>query len=164
MDRIYIPQLETASQQTELLQVNECLTGLESLTPVKGKLQVVHHGTYLQVDAQVETIVTLGCDRCLQQYNHRLVADASEVLWFEDEGPELGVDITLDGPVETLSSQGYFEPNDWLYQQLCLEWPQRQICGPACTGMDPSLMTIGSDKGDLRWSALAALKQTLSQD
>ncbi|MGF1604627.1 MAG: DUF177 domain-containing protein [Thermosynechococcaceae cyanobacterium] len=164
MDRIYIPQLEKARQQTELLQVNEHLVGLESLTPVKGKLQVVHHGTYLQVDAQVETIVTLSCDRCLQQYNHRLVTDVSEVLWFEDEGPALEVDITLEGPVETLSPQGYFEPNDWLYQQLCLEWPQRQICSPACTGMDPSLMTTGSDNGDGRWAALAALKQALPQD
>ncbi|NJM28289.1 MAG: DUF177 domain-containing protein [Pseudanabaena sp. RU_4_16] len=164
MDRIYIPQLEKASQQTELLQVDERLTGLESLIPVKGQLRVVHQGTFLQVDAQVETIVTLSCDRCLQQYNHRLVADVSEVLWFEAEGPDLGVDITLDGPVETLSPHGYFECEDWLYQQLCLEWPQRQICSPACTGMDPSLMTTGSDNGDGRWAALAALKQALPQD
>jgi uncharacterized protein len=164
MDRIYIPQLEKAREQKELIHVNERLTGLESLTPVKGKLQAVHQGTYLQVDAQVETIVTLTCDRCLSQYNHRLVADVSEVLWFETEASELGVEVMMDGPVETLSPQGYFECGDWLYQQLCLQWPQRQICSQSCTGMDASLMTTGDESRDRRWAALAALKQVLPQD
>ncbi len=162
METIHIPQLLKARQRTELIQVDECLADLESLTPVKGQLRVIHEGTYLQVSAQAETIVTLTCDRCLQQYNHRLVADVSEMLWFADDAVDEGTDITLDGPIETVSPQGYFEPNDWLYQQLCLQWPQRQICSQDCTGMDQQLMTVGNQSCDRRWLALEALKKTLA--
>jgi uncharacterized protein len=159
MDAIYIPQLERARQQTERLRVDECLTDLDSLTHVKGQLQVVHQGTYLQVSAQVETIVTLTCDRCLKQYNYRLAADVSEILWFEADAVDLDAEVTLDGPVETLSPQGYFEPDDWLYQQLCLQWPQSQICSQDCKGMDKQLMTTGDQGCDRRWAALETLKQ-----
>jgi len=163
MDAIYLPQLEKARQQTERIQINECLTDLDSLMPVKGQLQVVHHGTYLQVSAQVETIITLTCDRCLQQYNYRLAADVSEILWFETtDSVDLDADITLDGPVETVSPQGYFEPDNWIYQQLCLQWPQCQICSQDCQGMDQKLMTTGDQGSDQRWAALAALKKTLA--
>ncbi len=163
MDAIHIPQLEKARQQTESIQINECLNDLESLMPVKGQLKVVHQGTYLQVSAQVETIVTLTCDRCLQQYNYRLAADVSEMLWFEaTDAVDLETEVTLDGPVETISPQGYFEPDDWIYQQLCLQWPQCQICRQDCQGMDQELMTTGGQGSDQRWAALAALKESLA--
>lgn len=165
MDAIYIPQLVQASQKTERLVINERLADLDSLTPVKGELRLTHQGTYLQVSAQIETIVTLTCDRCLQQYNYRLAASVSEMLWFEtpeSEDAEEPVDLTLADPVETISPQGYFEPEDWLYQQLCLQWPHRQICGQNCTGMDQQLMTTGHQGGDLRWAALEGLKQSLT--
>ncbi|MEO0374201.1 MAG: YceD family protein [Cyanobacteria bacterium P01_A01_bin.17] len=161
MDAIYIPQLEKARQQTELINVNECLTDLDSLMPVKGQLKAVHQGTYLQVSAQVETIVTLTCDRCLQQYNHRLAADVAEMLWFETDTADLEAEITLEGPVETISPHGHFEPDDWLYQQLCLQWPQCQICSSDCKGMDQELMATGYQGHDHRWAALEALKRTL---
>jgi uncharacterized protein len=83
MDPIYIPQLIKAPEQTTCVEVKECLPGLETLTPVQGKLQLTHAGSYLSVSAQVETIITLTCDRCLQQYNHRLVTQASELIWLE---------------------------------------------------------------------------------
>ena len=72
MEAIYIPQLLKAPQKTEEIQVQEFIDGLESLTPVRGKMAVVHRGNYLEVSVQAETIITLTCDRSLQQYNHRL--------------------------------------------------------------------------------------------
>ena len=42
MDAIYIPQLTKAPQQTEVIDFNEAIPGLETLTPVQGQLRVTH--------------------------------------------------------------------------------------------------------------------------
>jgi uncharacterized protein len=166
MRPIYIPELLNAPQQTRVLEVQEPIGDLESLTPVQGKLQVSHCGNYLQVTAKVETIVTLSCDRCLQQFNHRLVCNTAEMIWLQEPAENLPdeLEVEFDELIESLSPLGYFDPQDWLYQQLQLAHPQRQLCDPQCPGLLNSTMAKASDATiDARWAALAALKQGLLQ-
>ena len=47
-------------------------------------MSIRHGGTFLEILAQAETIVTLTCDRCLQNYNYRLSIDTSEIIWLEE--------------------------------------------------------------------------------
>lgn len=168
MRAIYIPELRQAPDQTRVLEVKEHLPDLESLTPVQGTMKVSHGGNYIEVEAQVETIVTLTCNRCLQQYNHRLKADTKELIWLQDELPEadqpgLEIEVPLEDLVETLPPKGYFQPADWLYQQLCLALPARQLCDRNCPGIDTSNVEAQSQV-DSRWSALEILKQQLSNN
>jgi uncharacterized protein len=171
MEPIFLPQLTRAPQQMEVLEVNEPLAGLEALTPVQGQMKVVHQGNYLQVEGKAETIVTLTCDRCLQQYNHRLKIKASELIWLrETTAADALADeiVTLteeDDLVETLPPDGYFQPDDWLYQQLCLALPQRQLCDPKCSGIPvpTKLETVTDRTMDRRWAVLADLNQQLNQ-
>ncbi|UBF24787.1 YceD family protein [Kovacikia minuta CCNUW1] len=167
MEAIYIPRITRAPQQTEVIDFDEIIPGLETLTPVHGRLQVTHQGNYLEVSAQVETIITLTCHRCLQQYNYRLAIAPAELIWLDDTSNQadpvpLDQDISLDDLVETLPPNGYFDPTTWLYEQLCLEIPQRQLCDQACQGI-PLPETSGvQPSGDRRWASLEALKQQLS--
>lgn len=168
MRAIYIPELRQAPDQTRVLEVKEYLPDLESLTPVQGAMKVSHCGNYIEVEAQVETIVTLTCNRCLQQYNHRLKADTKELIWLQDELPEadqpgVEIEVPLEDLVETLPPKGYFQPADWLYQQLCLALPARQLCDRNCPGIDTSNVEDQS-LVDSRWSALEILKQQLSNN
>lgn len=163
MDAIYIPQLAIAPEQTEVVEVQAFLPGLETLTPIQGQIRVVHQGNYLEVWGQAETIITLTCDRCLQQYNHRLKTEATELIWLDDAsqtpiGP-VEVEVPLEDLNESLPPQGYFDLDDWLYQQLCLEMPPRHLCDQNCHGITP---TEASSQGvDRRWAALQALKNNL---
>ena len=168
MNAIYIPQLLRAPQHTETIEVQDHLPGLETLTPVNGTVRVTHNGNYLDVSAQAETIITLTCDRCLQQYNHRLVVDASELIWLEDTLEDandlpLEREITLEELVETLPREGYFNPDEWLYEQLCLAIPQRKLCDQACSGIQlgDTLPVAPPTKTDGRWASLEALKRQL---
>jgi uncharacterized protein len=170
IDPIFLPQLAHALDQTDLISVNAVtISDLETLTPVQGQMKVVHHGNYLQVSATVETIVTLTCDRCLQSYNHRLATQASELIWLQEavlEDVAEGVTFTgdLEDPAltETLPPNGYFYPEDWLYQQLCLTLPQRQLCDEQCPGiMVEQTQKIEQMSLDHRWSILADLKRQL---
>ena len=167
MEAIHIPWLLKLPEQTEVIQVNECIAGLETLTPVRGQMQVAHRGNYLEVSAQAETIITLTCDRCLQQYNHRLQVDASEMVWLDesadgpDEGP-LERETALEDLVETLPPQGYFQPDVWLYEQLCLATPPRRLCDQNCPGIQINDKGKGSAAlTDRRWQALEDLKKQL---
>lgn len=170
MQPIYIPQLTRAPEQTENLQIQDYLSDLDTLTPVQGTMKVTHRGNYLEVAAQAETIMTLTCDRCLQQYNQRITVDTSELIWLQEEPEQfdeedLEREVALEDLVESLSPQGYFKPDEWLYEQFCLAIPQRQLCHQACPGIP-----IGEPKPeakpaiDRRWASLENLKDHLSNE
>ncbi len=167
MERIYIPQVAKAPQQRQVVAVKEFLPDLETLTPIQGQLTVAHRGSFLEVTAQVEAIITLTCDRCLQQYNHRLVCQVSEMIWLqspdvaEPEKPGLEVEVPLEDLVETLPPQGHFDPTDWLYQQVCLGLPQRRLCDTDCTGIPLENQNLESQPVDRRWADLELLKNSL---
>ncbi|HEY9300643.1 MAG TPA: YceD family protein [Phormidium sp.] len=168
MEAIYIPRLTKAPEHTEVIEVDEFLPELETLTPVRGKIKVVHKGNYLDVSGQAETIVTLTCHRCLQQYNHRLVMKTSEMIWLDEAAnqPDEGAlerETALEDLVESLPPNGYFYADDWLYQQMCLAIPQRQLCDKKCQGIkleDSSNTAVRTI--DSRWATLESLKERLN--
>ncbi|HHP7243979.1 MAG TPA: YceD family protein, partial [Elainellaceae cyanobacterium] len=162
MEAVYIPQLVHLPEHTRSLSVREYVSDLKTLTPVQGSIQITHHGKYLEVAVVAEAIVTLACDRCLQQYNHRLTIDVSELIWLQKTDAEVESDgaeqeTLFDDLVETLPPNGYFYPGEWLYEQLCLAIPQRQLCDQECSGIlvesEPTEPLV-----DRRWASLAALK------
>jgi len=166
MEAIYIPQLLKALEKKEEIEIKEWLEELETLTPVRGKMIVSHKGNYLEVSATAETIVTLSCDRCLQNYNHRLAIDTSELIWLNDKNETDKIPIEREVAVEELSEtlppNGYFEPKTWLYEQLSLALPMRQLCGKKCK--IAKLKTAENQlEIDSRWASLAAIKNQLSQ-
>ena len=170
MEPIFLPQLLKAADGTEVINFSETLTDLETLTPVKGWIKVVHQGSYLDVSTQADTIVTLCCDRCLQQYNHRLSIEASEMIWFKDKAaeetyePNTEIEVALEDLVESLVPDGTFDPAEWLYQHLCLELPQRKLCDQDCSGIeipDQGSKDHAQKPVDNRWAALESLKKQL---
>ncbi|NJN49828.1 MAG: DUF177 domain-containing protein [Alkalinema sp. RL_2_19] len=165
MDAIYIPNLTHRADRCITIEFKQNIKDLESLTPVQGSVSVAHHGNFLEVQAVANTIVTLICDRCLQQYNHRLSCDAEEIIWLKDselmmDELPLNEDLELDEMVENLPEDGHFDVEGWVYEQLCLALPQRQLCAGDCPGI-PLPEPNPDDLLDRRWAALSALKNQL---
>ncbi|MEP6486286.1 YceD family protein [Microcoleus vaginatus GB2-A3] len=169
METIYIPHLLTKTERKEVIDFEEFIPDLETLTPVRGRLQVAHQGNYLEVKAKAETIVTLTCHRCLKQYNHRLVLNSSELIWLEEtanqtDSSSAEIEVALEDLVENLSPGGYFSPSDWVYDQMCLELPHKQICDTECPGIsltDDANTESSETVSDSRWASLEALKRQL---
>lgn len=166
MDAIYIPRLTNAPERTQTIEFKTFVKNLKTLTPVQGWLKITHQGNFLEVSAKAETIVTLTCHRCLQQFNHRLTIEPSELIWLDETADQLDElpldrDLSMEDLVETLPPNGYFEPESWLYEQLSLEIPQRQLCEQDCGGIEVSeeVLKPGVDQ---RWASLEALKGRLS--
>lgn len=172
MEDIYIPHLLKLQQQQQVIPVDQSLPDLETLTPVRGRVVVHHQGTFLEVTAQVETIITLSCDRCLQKYNQRLRVDQTEIVVLDPKADQVQdyppeQEVAWEELVETISPQGHFSPDTWLYEQLCLSLPSKQLCNTDCLGIpvDPQVQDDASDDSpqrDHRWEALEILKKQLS--
>ena len=146
-----------------LWQVDQPVEGLASLTPVRGSLEARHHGTVLELRAQVSTIVTLCCDRCLQHYNQPLTAEVEELVEIrpqDDPATFLGDPDDLapagDDLDDRLDAEGRFNPERWLFEQLSLQLPLVNRCGPHCPG--PATWSSEPTSGDPRWAALQRLK------
>ncbi|MGF1457819.1 MAG: DUF177 domain-containing protein [Leptolyngbyaceae cyanobacterium] len=170
MPAVYIPHLLNAVNRTRSLQFEVDFDDLKTLTPVRAEVSMRHGTTFLEVKGTASTIVTLSCDRCLQQYNHRVVVDAHEIIWLDEsaaaaQGLPLEQEVSLEDLVESLSPYGYFDPETWIYEQICLQLPQRQVCDANCQGLTvESPQPHASPVVDERWSVLEALKQQLTSD
>ncbi len=172
MEPIYIPHLIARSAKTLEIVVDQLIPEFETLTPVRGKIVVRHGGTFLDVSAQTDTIVTLTCDRCLRQYNHKLPLKTSEIIWLDAaagepyDGP-VEVHSEVEELVESLPPDGHFQPETWLYEQLHLSLPHRQLCDRDCVGIRP-IESPGATHPeevsiDSRWGILETLKNQLQE-
>ncbi|BAU12960.1 hypothetical protein LEP3755_34960 [Leptolyngbya sp. NIES-3755] len=166
MEAIHIPRLIQYPEHTKTIEFKTLLKDLKTLTPVQGWIKITHQGNFLEISAKAEAIVTLTCHRCLQQFNHRLAIEPSEMIWLDenaDQLDELPLDkeLSMDDLVETLSPNGYFAPETWLYEQLSLEIPQRQLCEQDCPGIEVA-DEIKNPGIDSRWAALQAFKGHLN--
>jgi uncharacterized protein len=100
----------------------------------------------------------------LQQYNHRLVLNTQEVIWLDEtanqtEDLPLEMEVAVEDLLETLPPDGHFDPGEWLYQQMCLALPQRQLCNVNCPGILNA--AVSEPPTDSRWALLDALKKQL---
>ena len=166
MEHIFIPHLLKMPERTQRFQLNDYITGLNSLTPVKGNFRVSHHHNFLELSLKAETILTLTCDRCLQSFNHRLKVDTQEIilLQFPEEEASLPLEreIISEDLCETLPPTGELAVEQWIYEQLSLALPLRNLCGNDChppARDDNAHKTLRDD----RWSALASLKSIIPE-
>jgi len=164
-------------------QIDQHLEGLPSLTPVRGRVRAIHRSNVLEVEGEASTIVTLCCDRCLQDFNQALSARNRELIWLGEASRADGVDedvvlesaaqlldLEADAFTESLDPAGDFDPAHWIFEQLHLLLPVVNHCGELCPG--PNLAGAGSpgageaapegdaaepDPIDPRWAALKQL-------
>ncbi|BAQ63416.1 DUF177 domain-containing protein [Geminocystis sp. NIES-3709] len=161
MEKIYIPRLLKMPEQKEEIILNHQIAGLNSLTPVRGIFQICHRGNFLELQLQADTILTLTCDRCLQTFNHRLEVDTSEIILLKQQETDLNYplerEILTEDLSETLPPDGEFIVDEWIYEQLSLGMPLRNLCGNDC---QPPAIEAQEDTTikDNRWSALSRLK------
>ena len=149
--------------------VDTPIEALPSLTPVRGEIIAEHKGNVLAVMGRLSTIVTLTCDRCLNQFNRQLSCSPSELIWLGETAPsesecqESEAIAAMEGLVECLDPRGSFDPQQWAFEQLNLQLPVVNHCGEHCEGppyqaeataSGPSHPTVS----DPRWNALRQLQ------
>ena len=63
--------------------------------------------------------------------------------------------------IESLTPEGHFDAETWLYEQLCLALPHRQLCNIDCPGLLPPdsqpVVVAETNIIDGRWGSLKSL-------
>lgn len=157
-----IAELLQAPERSREVEFNQVIADFPALMPVEGTARIEHHGTFLVARAQVKTIVTLTCHRCLQHYNQKLQCEFEEILWLEAE-PEVyrdEIEVATEDLVERVDPDGTFDIENWLYQQLWLAMPPQQLCRSDCPGMEVEV--DASQTVDGRWAKLQSLREQIS--
>ncbi|MBR8831206.1 MAG: hypothetical protein N5P05_002972 [Chroococcopsis gigantea SAG 12.99] len=166
MEKIYIPHLLNSPNRQRTIVIDDPIEGLNLLTPVRGQMTVRHGSNFLEVTVSADTILALTCDRCLKHYNQRFHLDTSEIIWLDknqeqDRSYPLEREIAWEDLSESLAPEGDFEPTTWLYEQLSLAMPLRQLCGEDCQAPEieqaapPPII-------DNRWARLQSIKNQLN--
>ena len=143
--------------------VEQQLSELDSIGPVKGWLKALHRGDDLWLEAEATATVELICDRCLKSYPQPLEAQVNESISLQSGGPDAELE-ELDGaeaPLETLDPNGRFDPEHWLFEQLNLQLPLKRLCSPDCPGLLPEQEISpapSTEVVDPRWAQLQQLK------
>ena len=150
-----------------LWEVDDYLSDLPSLTPVRGTIEAEHRGNVLAVQGSLSTIVTMICDRCLNQFNQQLISQTDELIWLGDDLPTeeqilgSGELDPMEGLVERLDPRGAFDPQQWAFEHLNLQMPVVNRCPGDCPGpcgLPRSRSDDTAPGSDPRWDALKQLQ------
>ncbi|MEM6446696.1 MAG: DUF177 domain-containing protein [Cyanobacteria bacterium P01_D01_bin.123] len=160
---IPIAELLQAPERSRTVEFEQVISDFPALTSVAGTATVEHHGTFLVARAQVKTIVTLACHRCLQHYNQKIQREFEEILWLAAESELWAeeLEVTTEDLVERVDPDSSFDVENWLYQQLWLAMPLQQLCRSDCPGVEIERDT-GADM-DGRWAKLQHLREQLQR-
>jgi len=155
---VSIADLLGAAESELSFSVDQPIAALQSAVPVKGSLRLWLEGPLLRVEGKAETSVELRCDRCLQPFQQRLTAQASERIALGTSTADLDEALAFDaeGISEQIDPQGSFDPEQWLYEQLTLQLPLVNRCGRQCPG--PASWGNAEPLADPRWAALKKLQ------
>lgn len=132
-------------------------SGLDTTAPVRETLKVRHGRTVPIAEGVMGTWIHLQCDRCLRSSTHHLHRTSQEVLWLLQPSPAHHHNPSPQGgsSLEVTDAHGPFDPEQWLYGQLCLALPRRTICSEA----DPAIHRTSTDVTSQapRWQVLTTL-------
>lgn len=157
---IRLEDLQRAPQRTRILEFKQFFPEFDSLIPVEGRVRIAHRGHFLEAEAWANTIVTLTCHRCLQQFNHRLQLHFEEILMIEavsEADLPQDMEIEPEDLTERIAPWDAFDVQDWIYQHLHLGVPPRLACEGNCPGM--GVTATEEPLPDPRWAALRSLQQ-----
>ncbi|MDX2271710.1 MAG: DUF177 domain-containing protein [Cyanobacteriota bacterium] len=160
---IRLDDLQRLPRQTYTQTFQQFIEGFASLIPVTGQVAITHRGNFLQANGQANTIVTLSCHRCLQQFNHRLAIQFEEILWIEDPAAHplpQELEIAPEDLMERIAPHAEFDLTDWVYQHLYLQLPDHLACRADCPGIPVSASPSPPPQPsvDPRWAALRRLQ------
>ncbi len=161
---IRLDELKRAPKATKTLSFSQFFNGFDSLIPVEGQVALTHQKTFLDVSGIANTIVTLTCHRCLQQFNHRLTIQFQELLVIEALPTDIPPELELDPEdlAERITPNGVFDVEDWVYQNLYLHLPNQLPCQEDCPGM--GIQGDAKPIHDPRWSTLLTLRNQLDSN
>lgn len=136
--------------------------------PLHGTALLTRTAQGVLLEAHLETVVRLTCDRCLEPFDQPL-----DVAWSEEFHPSVDILTGRPLPVDlddldeaiVIDSHHIMDLAETIRQHLLLALPIHPLCRPDCAGICPVCgavrnrepCTCQAEPVDPRWAALASL-------
>lgn len=149
---IPIETIENAKDKTLTEDFEEIIDGIGCVTPIKSNLTIQSLGEFIQVKGNVQGIVKLKCDRCLENFDYKLDFNIDEMFaktaLLRDYSEE--TELKEGQFVTDLNGCGNIDIYDLLYQSVILNLPNHKVCGINCKGKDfPTEENISDPRMDV---------------
>lgn len=103
-----------------------------SKNPIKGKLNFSNTHGLIYVKGYFETIITLKCGRCLENYDFSIYEDIEEVLPVTGETED---ENYLDDKDFPIFENYILNLTELLRQYILVEVPTQPLCNESCKGL-----------------------------
>ncbi|MBC7357801.1 MAG: DUF177 domain-containing protein [Desulfacinum sp.] len=113
-------------------------SGLHLRRPLNVDLEIQRRADHLEVTGTIAGVVSLLCDRCLEDYDWQLRRSVRILLFREDAGPS-DEEVELDP--EEMEYEFFdgeiLEIDRMIAEEIFLELPFRSLCFEECKGLCP---------------------------
>lgn len=140
-------------------------------SPIDFQLHITGTPNRVHLKGRVRAVVRLICDRCLQEYPHKVRVRFQTLFLRMSSPPDRSRRIYQ--PDDFITSYLYSDELDLpeiVREQILLNFPLKRLCRPDCLGLCPSCgvnrnetsCTCETDRVDPRWVPLEKILRTLS--
>ena len=101
---------------------------------LKAELDLRSLGNFIEISGHAEGKIILTCDRCLNEYEHKLDIDIEETYAKKSLQDEYGQEVELKRGqfITDLDGEKEIDIYDLLYQSVILALPNKKVCGINC--------------------------------
>jgi len=122
----------------EIVEAGDCVF----LSPLHTRLRLVRVGEMVEVEGSVESIVRLGCGRCLVDFEYPLVGRfaltfAHELPEITDEEGSEEVELSAEEMGLILFHGDEIDLGEAIAEQVIMALPMRPLCREECRGLCP---------------------------
>lgn len=136
---LLLEDLEQAENKTLYCTFDEKIEGIDCVTPIHAQLCAKSLGDFIEITGNVNGVVQLECDLCLDKFDYNLDFKIDEMYSknsllgeYEESGQEFEI---KDGQFVTdLNGEKEIDIYDLLYQSVILNLPNKKVCGINCKG------------------------------
>ena len=135
---VLIEDIEKSENKELQIHFEDFIDGIKTEGPIKSDLKFQSLGDYIKVTGKIAAVAILECDLCLREYEYYVDIDIDELFAkyaYLDEGKQ-EVEIKEDGFVTDLNGEKEINVNDFIYQSIILEFPNKKVCDINCNGGD----------------------------
>lgn len=133
MCKIEIAEIERTPDKTLLYEFDDEIKELNNCR-VKADLEFKSVGGYIEVSGHAEGVITLECDRCLNEFEYNFDFDIEETFAKHSLYDEYSQEVEIQSGqfITDLNGEKEIDVCDLLYQSVILNLPNKKVCGINC--------------------------------
>ena len=135
---ISVEEIENSANGTLEYKFSDSIPEVNSKGQIEADLVLKSLGEFIEVKGNVNGILTLQCDVCLNDFDYEIDFDIDEMFAKQALSEEYAqeTEIKDNDFITDLNGAENIDIYDLLYQSVILNLPNKKVCGINCNGKE----------------------------